>query len=44
MNKAYRLVWSVAKNLWVVAAELVSGNGGPPPVEAARRSTYDKES
>jgi len=42
MNKAYRLVWSVAKNLWVVAAELVSGNGGPPPVEAARRAAFDK--
>ena len=42
MNKAYRLVWSVAKNLWVVAAELVSGNGGPPPVTAASRISHDK--
>lgn len=32
MNKAYRLVWSKAKEAWVVAAETVSGNGAAPPV------------
>ena len=32
MNKAYRLIWSRAKDAWVVAAEIVKGNGGPPPV------------
>ena len=35
MNKAFRLVWNISKNLWVVAAELVSGKGGPPPVTAS---------
>ncbi|MDD4916104.1 MAG: filamentous hemagglutinin N-terminal domain-containing protein, partial [Methylococcales bacterium] len=32
MNKAYRLIWSKAKDAWVVAAEIIKGNGGPPPV------------
>src|ERR1035437_5473328 len=32
MNKAYRLIWSRAKDAWVVAAEIVKGNGGPPPI------------
>ena len=35
MNKAFRLVWNISKNLWIVAAELVSGKGGPPPVKAS---------
>ena len=41
MNKAYRLIWSATKNLWVVAAELVTGKGGPPPVSATARVTLD---
>lgn len=32
MNKAYRLIWSKAKDAWVIVAEIVKGNGGPPPV------------
>ena len=32
MNKAYRLIWNIAKDAWVIAAEIVKGNGGPPPV------------
>ncbi|MBL0225042.1 MAG: filamentous hemagglutinin N-terminal domain-containing protein [Geobacteraceae bacterium] len=32
MNKAYRLIWSRAKDAWVIAAEIVKGNGGPPPI------------
>jgi filamentous hemagglutinin family protein len=32
MNKAYRLIWSKAKDAWVIAAEIVKGNGGPPPI------------
>jgi filamentous hemagglutinin family protein len=35
MNKAYRLIWSKAKERWIVAAEIVRGNGGPPPVTVA---------
>ncbi|MBV5340335.1 MAG: filamentous hemagglutinin N-terminal domain-containing protein, partial [Deltaproteobacteria bacterium] len=35
MNKAYRLIWSKAKERWIVAAEIVKGNGGPPPVTVA---------
>jgi len=29
MNKAYRLIWSKAKERWVIVAEIVSGKGGP---------------
>lgn len=32
MNKAYRLIWSKAKDAWVIVAEIVKGNGGPPPL------------
>jgi filamentous hemagglutinin family protein len=32
MNKAYRLIWSKAKDAWVIVAEIVKGNGGPPPI------------
>jgi filamentous hemagglutinin family protein len=32
MNKAYRLIWSKAKDAWVIVAEIVRGNGGPPPL------------
>lgn len=32
MNKAYRLIWNRAKDAWVIAAEIVKGNGGPPPI------------
>lgn len=32
MNKAYRLIWSQVKNAWVIVAEIVKGNGGPPPI------------
>ena len=35
MNKAYRLIWSKAKERWIVAAEIIKGNGGPPPVTVA---------
>ncbi|MDD2854980.1 MAG: filamentous hemagglutinin N-terminal domain-containing protein [Desulfuromonadaceae bacterium] len=30
MNKAYRLIWSQVKDAWVIVAEIVKGNGGPP--------------
>lgn len=32
MNKAYRLIWSLVKDAWVIVAEIVKGNGGPPPL------------
>lgn len=32
MNKVFRLIWSGAKNSWIVAAEKVKGHGGPAPV------------
>ena len=32
MNKAYRLIWSAAKDAWIIVAEIIKGNGGPPPV------------
>lgn len=32
MNKAYRLIWSKAREAWVIVAEIVKGNGGPPSV------------
>jgi filamentous hemagglutinin family protein len=32
MNKAYRLVWNRAKEIWVVVAETVRGKGGIPSV------------
>lgn len=32
MNKAYRIIWSKAKDAWVVTAETVKGKGGPGPV------------
>jgi filamentous hemagglutinin family protein len=35
MNKAYRLIWSKAKERWIVAAEIIRGNSGPPPVTVA---------
>ncbi|MBV5339678.1 MAG: filamentous hemagglutinin N-terminal domain-containing protein, partial [Deltaproteobacteria bacterium] len=35
MNKAYRLIWSKAKERWIVAAEIIKGNGGPPPLTVA---------
>lgn len=35
MNKAYRLIWSQAKDAWVIVAEIVKGNGGPPPITIA---------
>ena len=35
MNKAYRLIWSRAKDAWVVAAENVSGRLACPPVVCA---------
>ena len=35
MNKAYRLIWSKAKERWVVAAEIIKGNGGPSPITIA---------
>ena len=35
MNKAYRLIWSKAKDAWVIVAEIVKGNGGPPPITVA---------
>ena len=35
MNKAYRLIWSKAKERWIVAAEIIKGNGGPPPITVA---------
>ncbi|MFZ4859328.1 MAG: filamentous hemagglutinin N-terminal domain-containing protein [Desulfuromonadaceae bacterium] len=35
MNKAYRLIWSKAKERWVIAAEIIKGNGGPSPVTVA---------
>ena len=30
MNRAYRLVWSAAKKVWIVAAEIISGKGNCP--------------
>ena len=35
MNKAYRLIWSKAKERWVIAAEIIKGNGGPSPITVA---------
>jgi len=35
MNKAYRLIWSKAKERWVIAAEIIKGNGGPSPITIA---------
>ena len=35
MNKAYRLIWSKAKDRWVIAAEIIKGNGGPSPITVA---------
>ncbi len=35
MNKAYRLIWNKAKECWIVAAETITGNGGPPPITVA---------
>ena len=35
MNKAYRLIWSKAKERWVIAAEIIRGNGGPSPITVA---------
>jgi len=35
MNKAYRLIWSKAKERWIVAAEIIKGNGGPAPLTVA---------
>jgi filamentous hemagglutinin family protein len=35
MNKAYRLIWSKAKERWVIAAEIIKGNGGPAPITVA---------
>jgi len=35
MNKTYRLIWSRAKDAWVIAAEIVKGKGGPPPLTRA---------
>ena len=32
MNKSFRLIWSHAKQLWIIAAEIIKGNGGPSPV------------
>ena len=32
MNKAYRLIWNLAKDAWIIVAENVSGKGGPPPL------------
>ncbi len=39
MNKAYRLIWSAAKDAWVIAAEIVKGKGGPPPLTRALLAT-----
>ncbi len=35
MNKSFRLIWNNAKQLWIIAAEIIKGNGGPPPVKGA---------
>ena len=35
MNKAYRLIWNKAKDCWIIAAEIIKGNGGPSPVTVA---------
>ncbi|HIJ81639.1 MAG TPA: filamentous hemagglutinin N-terminal domain-containing protein, partial [Desulfuromonadales bacterium] len=35
MNKAYRLIWSRAKQAWVIVAENIAGKGGPPPLTVA---------
>lgn len=35
MNKAYRLIWSRARERWEVAAETIAGKGGPAGVTAA---------
>ncbi|MEI7817499.1 MAG: ESPR-type extended signal peptide-containing protein, partial [Desulfuromonadales bacterium] len=35
MNKAFRLIWSNAKDRWVIAAEIIKGKGGPSPVTVA---------
>ena len=35
MNKAYRLIWSKAKERWVIAAEIIKGKGGPSPITVA---------
>ena len=35
MNKAYRLIWSKAKERWIIAAEIIKGNGGPAPITVA---------
>ncbi|MBI2353743.1 MAG: DUF4347 domain-containing protein, partial [Deltaproteobacteria bacterium] len=35
MNRAYRHVWSVAREAWVMAAEIVQGRGGRPAVTMA---------
>ena len=39
MNKAYRLIWNRAKEVWIVAAETVKGKGGPPPLTIAAMVT-----
>ena len=35
MNKAFRMIWSKAKERWVIAAEIIKGNGGPSPITIA---------
>ncbi|MEI6212594.1 MAG: ESPR domain-containing protein, partial [Desulfuromonadales bacterium] len=35
MNKAYRLIWSRAKQAWVIVAENIAGRGAPPPLTVA---------
>jgi len=32
MNKIYRLIWSKAKEAWLIVSEAVNGTGGPTPV------------
>ena len=35
MNKAYRLIWNRAKEVWIVVAETVKGKNGYPPLTIA---------
>ena len=37
MNKAYRLIWSKAKDAWVIVAEIVKGNGPAAANHSSRR-------